>query len=199
MAQARWLRTDEREEAVRSLEWAEAQARSIETDPYAWKWVLISMHNAAQGFMVLALWNGNGLLALRDKIAAKWIEAYTNGGQYPVEKLDEFLNLYEKVKNPNNFHTIESGPFSPGDSHDQSFKRLNSFRNEFIHFTPKGWALELSGLPRVCLDTLDLVEYFGWSSTAIIWHKRTHLVRAKRALKMLHQTMHKLEKKYAIY
>src|SRR5882724_8573833 len=133
MARARWLRTDEYEEAVRSLEWAEAQALSLEADPYAWKWVLIAMHNVAQGFMVLALWNGNGLLALRDKIAAKWLEAYRNDGHFPVEKLDEFLNLYKKVKDANNFHTVGAGPFSPGSTHDQTFKRLNSFRNEFIH------------------------------------------------------------------
>src|SRR5882724_9179090 len=122
MARARWLRTDEYEEAVRSLEWAEAQALSLEADPYAWKWVLIAMHNVAQGFMVL-----------RDKIAAKWLEAYRNDGHFPVEKLDEFLNLYKKVKDANNFHTVGAGPFSPGSTHDQTFKRLNSFRNEFIH------------------------------------------------------------------
>lgn len=58
MRQTRYLRTDEHEEAVRSLEWAEAQARSLGEDSYQWKWVLISLHNAVQGFMVLALWQG---------------------------------------------------------------------------------------------------------------------------------------------
>src|SRR6478752_487934 len=102
MRQTRYLRTDEHEEAVRSLEWAEAQARSLGEDSYQWKWVLISLHNAVQGFMVLALWQGNGLLALRDKIAGKWLKAYRDGGDYPAEKLDEFLNLYQKVKDKDN-------------------------------------------------------------------------------------------------
>ena len=82
MRQPRYLRTDEREEAVRSLEWAEQQANAISEDPYQWKWVLIALHNAVQGFMVLALWNGNGLLTLRDKVAVKWLDAYNNGGPY---------------------------------------------------------------------------------------------------------------------
>lgn len=76
MNPAEYLRTNEREEAVRSLEWARSQAALLACDPYAWKWVLISLHNAAQGFMVLALWGGNGLLALRVSVAAKWLKAY---------------------------------------------------------------------------------------------------------------------------
>lgn len=61
MSEQKFLRTSEQEEAVRSLEFAAHQAKEIVNDPYSWKWVLISLHNAAQGFMVLALWNGNGL------------------------------------------------------------------------------------------------------------------------------------------
>ncbi len=191
------LRTDEREEAVRSLEWAEAQARLLNHDPYHWKWVLISLHNAVQGFLVLALWNGNGLLTLSSKGAAKWLAAYNNGGPYPIDRLDRFLNLYEKAKDGENFHSVGAGPFRPGQTHDLSLKRLNDFRNEFIHFTPKGWSLELQGLPGVGLDALDLIQFFGWESTAILWHKRVLLVRAKRALKRLQRTLRTLETEYA--
>lgn len=196
MAKPHYLRTDEREEAIRSLEWAEQQARSLADDPYFWKWVLIALHNATQGFMVLALWNGNGLLALRDKIAAKWLSAYEKGDPYPVEKLDEFPNLYKKVKDNDNFHVIGAGPFVPGPTHDISFTRLNEYRNEFIHFTPKGWSLQLRGLPRVCLDALDLIEFFGWESTAVLWHKQVLVSRAKRAVKRLRQTLRTLEGAY---
>src|SRR5439155_1476626 len=104
----------EREEAVRSLEWAEICARSVASDLYLWKWILISLHNATQGFMVLALWQGNGLLALRDKIAAKWLQAYETGGLFPAKELDKFLNLYKKVKDPANFNSTGSGPFCAG-------------------------------------------------------------------------------------
>ena len=194
MAKPRYLRTDEREEAVRSLEWAEQQARGLGNDPYLWKWVLVALHNATQGFMVLALWNGNGLLALRDRVAAKWLEAYRNGGPYPVDKLDEFLNLYKKVKDKENFHTNGAGPFVPALTHDNSLSRLNQYRNEFIHFTPKGWSLEMGGLPRVCLDALDLIQFFGWESTAVLWHKQAQLARSKRGVKRLRQTLFALER-----
>jgi hypothetical protein len=188
----RFLRTSEHEEAVRSLEWAEIQARGLSADPYLWKWVFIALHNAAQGFMVLALWNGNGLLALRPRVAEKWLKAYESGGQFPTEKLDEFLSLYAKVKDRFNFNTIGAGPFPSNESIDASFQRLNEIRNDFTHFTPKGWSLELAGLPNICLDVLLLIEHFGWETTAVLWHLRSHPVRAKRSLKRLRRTLQSL-------
>ncbi len=196
MATARYLRTDEQEEAVRSLEWAEVQANLIATDCYLWKWVLISLHNAVQGFMVLGLWNGNGLLSLTPKAAEKWLIAYNNGKPFPVDKLDNFLNLYNKIKDPNNFNTFGSSHFIPS-NHDASFKYLNDFRNEFIHFTPKGWSLELAGLPQICLDILDLIQFLGWNTTAILWHKQTLPKRAKKAHKKLRLLLLELKSQYS--
>lgn len=184
-----YLRTNEQEEAVRSLEWAEVQARALAVDPYVWKWVFVALHNAAQGFMVLALWNGNGLLTLRPKIAAKWLEAYANGGPFPAEKLDEFLNLYAKVKDPDNFHVVGATAFCPGQSHDRSLQQLNTIRNAFTHFTPKGWSLELAGLPAICLDALDLMQFLGVESTAVLWYRPAHRTRAEKALKRLQRTL----------
>lgn len=191
-----YLRTNEHEEAVRSLEWAELQARSIASDGYYWKWVLIALHNAAQGFMVLALWNGNGLLAMPPKLAAKWLAAYEAGMPLPRDALDRFLNLYAKVKDESNFHYLGSTPFRPGASHDASFKYLNEFRNEFIHFTPKGWSLLLPGLPAMALDVLNLVEHFGWQSSGILWHERALPVRAKWALRRFRRTLNALQVQY---
>ena len=191
-----YLRTNEHEEAVRSLEFAELQARVIASDRYHWKWVLIALHNAAQGFMVLALWNGNGLLAMSPKSAAKWLAAYEAGTPFPKDTLDRFLNLYAKVKDEANFHYLGSTAFRPGTSHDASFQYLNDFRNEFIHFTPKGWSLLLPGLPAMALDVLSVIEHFGWQSSGILWHERALPVRAKWALRRLRRTLNALQVQY---
>ena len=174
------------------------QARALAADPYLWKWVIVALHNAAQGFMVLALWNGNGLLAMRPRVAKKWLEAYESGGEFPSEKLDEFLALYAKVKDPLNFHTVGASAFVPGESSDRSFALLNDVRNTFTHFTPKGWSLQVAGLPRMCLDALQLIRFFGWESTAILWHRRVQLVRAKRALGRLRRTLLALEAAHGV-
>ena len=192
MRRSLYLRTDEQEEAVRSLEWAEIQSRSLAADPYLWKWVFVALHNAAQGFMVLALWNGNGLLTLRPKVAAKWLAAHETGSPFPVEKLDEFLNLYAKVKDPSNFNTVGAQAFRPGARHDLSLERLNTIRNTFTHFTPKGWSLQRAGLPGICLDTLELMQFLGMDSTAVLWYRPGHRTRAERALKRLRKTLVKV-------
>jgi hypothetical protein len=181
----RFLRTDEQDDAVRSLEWAAQLAQTVSTDRHLWKWIRVALHSAAQGFMVLALWDGNGMRALRDKVAAKWLEAHRRGDPYPVEKLDEFLNLYAKVKTRRG----SKSAFQPGTSHDRSLYRLNEFRNEFTHFTPKGWCLELALLPPICCDTLDLVEFLGWKSGQVLWHKQTHVRRTKSAVHQMRRAL----------
>jgi len=35
---------------------------------------------------------------------------------------------------------------------------LHELRNDFAHFTPKGWSIDLEGLPRIIGKTLGLVE-----------------------------------------
>lgn len=179
-----WLRTDEHEEAVSALEMvAEASAMVLE-DSYRWKWVLIATHNALQGFMVLALRQGNGLKALKDDIAAKWLKAYREGGPYPVEKLDTFLNLYKKVKTDKEMICyVGSKSFEATADHDKAVKKLNSLRNEFIHFVPKGWSLELSSLPEMCLCCLEIAEFLGWQCGNVLWHKKKYRERAENALK----------------
>lgn len=35
---------------------------------------------------------------------------------------------------------------------------LNLFRNQFIHFMPMGWSIEMSGMPSICKDSLDIIK-----------------------------------------
>src|SRR5579863_64962 len=173
----RWFHTDEREDAVRSLEWTLGLVRRVAANESIWKWLILSLHNAAQGYMVVALEKGNGLLALRPKIARSWLRAFQGNGPYPVEKLDDFLPLFEKVKLPKHFAT----PFPSTPAHDKSIQRLNELRGYFTHFTPKGWSLELAGLPIIVRDTADLIEWAAFQSGAT-WHKLSHPKRTRRAL-----------------
>jgi len=95
---AQYLDTDEFEEAVSAVEMVAESVPRAAADIYRWKWALIALHSAVQGFMVLALRGGNGLNALKDDVAAKWIEADEKGLPYPKERLDTYEKLYEKVK-----------------------------------------------------------------------------------------------------
>lgn len=191
-----WLRTDETEEAISALEMIAESALALSADIYSWKWAIIAAHNALQGFMVLALRQGNGLLALKDKIAAQWLKAYREGGKYPIEKLDNFLNLYKKVKSDRMLCYGHSMKFTATSDHNRSVKKLNQLRNEFIHFVPKGWSLELTGLPEICLRCLEVIEFLGWESGNIIFYDEEQKSRAESALKTTKNVLTDIKKKY---
>ena len=176
----KWLRTDEREDAVRSLEWSAQVARSLKESPQNWKWLLISLHNTVQGYMVVALEKGNGLLALRPRIARKWIEAFEGRGPYPVEKLDDFMPLYEKVKDPKHF----SKPFPARAAHDKRIERLHALRGQFMHFTPCGWSVELAGLPDMVAAGSEIATWCISDADAA-WYKASHIKRTKAAVRVL--------------
>lgn len=177
-----YLRTDEAEEAVSGLESTAEFLGMVRSDPYRWKWVILALHSAAQGFMVLALRGGNGLLALRDDVAAAWLEAYRNEGPFPIEKLDSFLNLYKKVKSDRACLFSDSRPFVPKDTEGHSIRKLNKLRDDFIHFTPKGWSLELAGLPRICAESLNMIEFLYRESGNIFLHEESQCRRIDAAI-----------------
>ena len=59
------IRTDDEIEAVYALEKALAELRVARGQPYNWKWAILALHNALQGFMVLALRFTNSALVAR--------------------------------------------------------------------------------------------------------------------------------------
>jgi len=190
------LRTNETKEAISALEMIAETAKSLGKDRYRWKWTIIATHNALQGFMILALQMGNGLLVLKENIAAQWLKALREGGQYPTEKLDSFLNLYKKIKSDLMLRYENSKKFEAKPNHDRAVERLNELRNDFIHFVPKGWCLELTGLPEICLSCLEIMEFLGWESENVSWYDETHEKRAILALKEAKQSLTKIKQKY---
>ena len=189
----KWLRTDETLEAVSSLEMVAISLKDVKKDLYQWKWAILALHNSLQGFMVLALRGGSGLNCLRDDIAKEWLRAYRTDKPLPQEKLDSFLNLYSKIKNPDRMQWyVESKPFKPSGTQGESIKKLNSLRNEFVHFVPKGGSLEITGLPRIFLDCLNIIEFLCWECGNIFWHDKIVFKRAKKALSKSKKTLEML-------
>ena len=47
--------TDEYAEATTALEEVVVHLRAVASDTHQWKWVVIALHSALQGFLVLAL------------------------------------------------------------------------------------------------------------------------------------------------
>ncbi|MCH7733400.1 MAG: hypothetical protein IIB44_12990 [Candidatus Marinimicrobia bacterium] len=190
-----YLNTDEFEEITNSFELLANQADQLD-DVYQWKWVILSMHSTLQGFMVIGLRDSAGLNILKDKIAQKWLRAYRSGDPLPVEKLDTFLNLYKKIKSNRMIRLVFSRKYEPSADSDRSIKMLNMLRNKFIHFIPGGWLLEVSGLPKICLDCIEIIEFLGWKSGNVLWHKNELEVKCKTAIEKCKHIFNDLHHKY---
>lgn len=192
-----YLRTDEEFEAANAMQMATKFASNLAEDLHLWRWVIIALHNAAQGIMVLSLRHGNGLLALTDESYSAWMAAYAKNVTPPPEKLDNYLNLYKKVKHKEWGQVSGNTRFVPVGTEGGDIKRLNSLRNEFIHFTPKGWSLEVDGLPRIALATARLISFLALQTQNVFWHSPEARQRLLESLETFTMSMHQLQRSYA--
>ena len=167
----RWLRTDEYVETKDSLEMVCEQLPKVVDDLHRWKWVIISLHNALQGCMVLALMGSNSLDILTKKDQKKWLAAYRlQNGCFPEFYMDKFLCLYDKIKKTRLMKRFShSQTFKPKGQQTVSVKMLNRWRNEFIHFFPKNLSLEVSGLPAVVQDCIDIIDFLAFGCGNVLW------------------------------
>ena len=193
MKEELWLRTDELNEAIKTLDILKHFLDQVGTDLHFWKWCIIAMHNATQGFMVCALTGTNGLNVLKKKNAKKWLDALRNNtGDYPEAKMDFFLNLYEKTKGERMNLFVSSRSFTPQEQQEESIRKINELRNTYIHFTPKKWSLYIGGLPSVLLDCMTYIEFLAFESSNIIYMDedteqglRANIDRIKKNLSVL--------------
>ncbi|WAC49375.1 hypothetical protein OVA03_05560 [Asticcacaulis sp. SL142] len=180
-----WLRTDERRDVIASLKMCLIAVIGTRSDLALWKWAILSLHNALQGAMVCHLSGTAQLGALSEKCAYEWLKWYEKDASGEIERVetgvDEFGVIQTKIVNqqdlPPKEHLatplelfkrlysdrkrIESGcgsilPLSQTDK--KSFSVLNAFRNEFTHFSPKGWSIETEGLAVLFSNNLNILE-----------------------------------------
>jgi len=160
-----WFRTDEKEDAIAAMAmFAESSFRLLDDDKY-WKWAIISLHNVFQSAMVIFLGVGDDFLVMRQEDAEAWLAAHENGDPYPDTKMDSFINLYGKLKKT----TRGNYKFKPKGQQSRSIKKLNLFRNQFIHFMPMGWSIKMNGMPSICKDCLDIIRELEENFLCIRW------------------------------
>lgn len=162
-----WLTTNELQEAAKALKMVDDCLQRAEEDHYHWKWVLVALHNSLQGYMVCALRGQNELNVLKDRVAQLMLEAEKDNLPKPREELDTFLNLFKKIQNEKMMAPGEGKKYVPKGHQDRSIRKINQLRNQFIHFKPKAWVLELNILPKIALDGIDVIDFLVFTSGTI--------------------------------
>lgn len=149
-----YLRLDERINAIDYLEKTLYFIKDTEHDFMAWKWVVISLHNALYAFAICACAGSNS------DIVAPIVKKGKNAGK---RQLISFGKALEYCQKPS---LMEMFTFSKylilTDSQKESIDWLkNEFRDNFEHFPPKGWSIELHGMPQVIIDILNIIRFLA--------------------------------------
>lgn len=184
----RWIRTDEEEDVAGSIRHAVRCANGIASDEQAWKWFALAIHSALQGACICHLVTTAVPVGVVDKKnTAEWLRYFEESRSNPAAKppstrlksLPDLLKAIRKSNSAGDRSNDQGVKLS--DRELQWLKRFhNGIRNEFVHFSPKGWSIEVSGLPDLAKLTARLIEdmlNIGWAFR----HKSARWKRALRA------------------
>jgi hypothetical protein len=184
-----YLSTDAEHEAVGALEATAQFLEAVESDPSMWKWAIIALHNAVQGFMVLALQGTWNVTVLRREQRKRKLEAQRDyyraqnaGDEAAAEVANEimlfgdaelasFEDLYGRIKSPD-FGMIQfmnSRYYEPRPTDDRCMECLNDVRNEFAHFVPSRRRYLLTRFPAITETGLHVISFLLHQSNNIRW------------------------------
>lgn len=152
-----WIRTNEAEDVASSLRHAMRTAQFTDSDPLAWKWVALAIHSALQGACVCHLTTTAAPIgAVTPRNAGEWLQYFEHSRTDPAAKppLTQIMGLLDLLKATRKPHSAGGGGNDSGiPIRDAELAWLRRFheqvRNQFIHFEPMSWSLEVSGLPQL--------------------------------------------------
>jgi hypothetical protein len=151
-----YVRFDQREDVLASLELLHLIAPLLQERPSYWKWMIIGADNALYGAMVCALDDSTRTSTLTKKSRTKmlrWLRGETKGGPPKVWLEDYNVLLNKCVSDLRLVLTWQQR---------KDIERLHDeFRNELSHFKPgQGWSIEKAELlPRIIESALVSVTY----------------------------------------
>ena len=172
-----WLRTDEKENAVDSLEMtacllSELKAKNLNR---LWKWIAISLFNALYGFCICAIQGTNS-----DRVKER--DSKTGGFK---DKLISFQEALKRTQEDGWMRQYTgSNTLSLTSDQKMSIRKLkDEIRNNFEHFTPKGWSIVISGMPKIVSDVVDVIQFLALGSGNPNWNPDSnHVQRIQDAI-----------------
>lgn len=139
-----WVSFDRQDEGISSLYVFRDSLKALKDDPRYFKYCIISIHNALQAYICIALRQGNSFNHWKKKDLKEYLTRYREDDEISLPELDRFLNLYKRL-----FDTSESASFD-------KIVWLNDTRNTLIHFN---------------IDSLSFTAEEAWDCCAEAFHK----------------------------
>jgi hypothetical protein len=152
MAERVWLWFNQYEDVLSSTDLLALVAPKLREQPSNWKWMVLAAHSGLQGALVCAITDSSGtnILSKRSaKALLRWFDTFE--GERPREHLDDFLALLKKYRKEYPCHgTIRQLK--------HLYKLHFEFRNNFTHFVPAYWSIEIAMFPPIIGSALDAIE-----------------------------------------
>jgi len=194
----KWLTTDEADDVAGSIRHAIRSAAGVSEDPQSWKWVALALHSALQGACVCHLTTTAAPVgALTKANTEEWLAYFEESrinpdAKCPQTKLLSFPALLKAIRKPQSAGNRgnERGIILADNDLNWLIYFHDVIRNQFVHFEPMGWSLELSGLPgiaalisRIILDIADCGWAFRHQDGAWLAGLRSDLLRLSEVLR----------------
>lgn len=169
-----WIRTNEVEDVAGSIRHVIRASQFVGEDSIAWKWVVMALHSALQGACICHLTTtAVPVGAVTERNASEWLayfeDSRTNrNAKPPKTHLMGLPDLLAAVRKP----------YSAGDRSNAAgvaiseceLRWLRGFhkniRNQFVHFEPMGWSIEVSGIPEIAKLVARIIGdilQIGWA------------------------------------
>jgi hypothetical protein len=168
-----WVESNEQKEAARALEMLHVQLISAVIDPYAWKWVVLTLHHALRAFLVASLGREGGEpVPVEEFGRALRLQAYrspADAGPLP----SELATLFERAKRDANLKL--------GEDVDRDVAKLEIYHDALFGRVSHRWTMRVNELPTLTRNCLSVIEHLGWNPGRIAWQKEnlTDLARVK--------------------
>lgn len=169
-----WIQVDEAQDVAASIRHALRSAQFVGDDPHAWKWVVLALHSALQGACVCHLTEtASPLGAVNKKNEREWLEYFESSrsdpkAPEPNTHLMALPELLKKCRKPGSAGgPCGSTAIQISDSELEWLTRFHSrIRNQFTHFEPQTWILEVSGIPSIAKlisRIISDIHISGWA------------------------------------
>lgn len=165
----KWLRLSEETNALDYLNKAYDYILLTATDIIAWKWVVLSLHTALYGFAICASKGTNP-----DNVTF----VTTKKGK---RKLLGFDDALVRCQDPDVMGmTILSRHLQLSSHQKESIEMLKKvLRNNFEHYMPMRWSIEIHGMPKIAIDVLDVIRFLALNTGNCVHLNQSQKKRVK--------------------
>jgi len=165
---------DEAEDVAGSIRHIIRASQLVREDSGGWKWVVMALHSALQGACVCHLTTTAAPIgAVTERNAGEWLTYFEDSRINPNAKppkthlmgLPDLLKAVRKPSSAGNGGNVAGVPIN--ESELRWLQRFHKeIRNQFAHFEPLGWSIEVSGIPKIAKLVAriirDILE-IGWA------------------------------------